>query len=214
MWDGLGFGKGAMVQGIAKQATGVRPYTSSNEVLCLRGGAATVTLGKLAVTPFFSWRGLDGSLSRADDGRMTVGTLGQTGLHRTRTEVANRDAVQQWVSGANVLYQRARFRTGLLTYYTRFDTAIEPQPLLRNRYAFRGDALWNSSFYYSHSWRGVYLFGEAAHNHGGGFAVMQGLIATLHHHLSLALHYRNYQRNYHSFFSQGLAAGKIGRAHV
>ncbi|MEC3881365.1 ComEA family DNA-binding protein [Parapedobacter sp. 10938] len=207
MWNGLGFGKGAMVQGIAKQATGLRPYTSSNEVLFLRGGAATVSLGKLAVTPFFSRRGFDGSLSQADDGRTTVGTLGQTGLHRTRTEVANRDAVQQWVSGANVLYQHRRFRAGLLTYYTRFDLPIEPQPLLRNRYAFSGDALWNSSFYYSHSWRGVYLFGEAAHNYGGGFAVMQGLIATLHHHLSLALHYRNYQRNYHSFFSQGLAAG-------
>src|SRR3546814_12847799 len=101
MWDGLGFGKGAMVQGIAKQATGVRPYTSSNEVLFLRGGAATATLGKLAVTPFFSWRGLDGALSRADDGRMTGGTLGQPGLHRTRTVVAIGHAVLQWGAGVN-----------------------------------------------------------------------------------------------------------------
>lgn len=207
MWNGLGFGKGAMVQGIAKQATGLRPYTSSNELLFLRGGAATVAFGKLAVTPFFSWRGLDGALSLGSDGRKSVSSLGQTGLHRTPTEVANRDAVHQWVSGANVLYQQTRFRAGLLTYYTRFDAAIEPQPLLRNQYAFRGDALWNSSFYYSHSWRGIYLFGEAAHSHGSGFAVMQGLVATLHHHLSLALHYRNYQRNYQSFFSQGLAVG-------
>lgn len=207
MWNGLGFGKGAIVQGIAKQPTGLRPYTSSNEVLFLRGGAATVILGKLSVTPFFSWRGLDGSLSQADDSSMTVNSLGQTGLHRTRTEVSNRHAVKQWVSGANVLYQQARFRMGLLTYHTRFDAPIEPQTLLRNQYSFRGDALWNSSVYYSHSWRGVYLFGEAAHSHGAGFAVMQGMVATLHHHLSLALHYRNYQRNYHSFFSQGLAVG-------
>ncbi|WP_449049966.1 hypothetical protein [Parapedobacter sp.] len=207
MWNGLGFGKGAVVQGIAKQPTGLRAYTSSNEALFLRGGAATVGLGKLTITPFFSRRGLDASLSEADDGRRKARSLGQTGLHRTPTEVANRHAVQQWVSGANVLYQHARLRAGVLTYYTRFDTYIEPQPLLRNRYAFRGDALWNSSAYYSHSWRGVYLFGEAALSHGGGLAFMQGLVATLHHHLSLALHYRNYQRNYHSFFGQGLAAG-------
>lgn len=207
LWNGLGFGKGAMVQGIAKQTTGLRPYTSSNELLFLRGGAATVALGKFEVTPFFSWRNLDGSLSVASDGRKSVSSLGQTGLHRTPAEVANRNAIQQWVSGANIWYQLARFRIGLLTYHTRFDTPIEPQPLLRNRYAFRGDALWNSSVYYSRSWQGVYLFGEAAHRHGGGFAVMQGLVATLHHHLSLALHYRNYQRNYYSFFSQGLAAG-------
>lgn len=207
IWNGLGFGKGAAVQGVAKQATGLRPYTSSNEVLFFRGGAATVALGKLAVTPFFSWRRLDGAISQADDDEPTTASLGQTGLHRTPTETANRSAVQQWVSGANIHYQHARLRVGMLTHYTRFDAAIEPQPLLRNRYAFRGNTLWNTSFYYNHSWRGVYLFGEAAHSHGSGFAVVQGLVATLHHHLSLALHYRNYQRDYHSLFSHGLAAG-------
>lgn len=207
IWNGLGFGKGAEVQGVAKQATGLRPYTSSNEVLFFRGGAATVALGKLAVTPFFSWRRLDGAISQVDNGQPTTASLGQTGLHRTPTEAANRGAVQQWVSGANIHYQHARLRVGMLTHYTRFDAAIEPQPLLRNRYAFRGDALWNTSLYYNHSWRGVYLFGEVAHSHGSGFAIAQGLVATLHHHLSLALHYRNYQRDYHSFSSQGLAAG-------
>lgn len=207
IWNGLGFGKGAAVQGVAKQATGLRPYTSSNEVLFFRGGAATVALGKLAVTPFFSSRRLDGAISQANDDGPTIASLGQTGLHRTPTEAANRSAVQQWVSGADIQYQHARLRVGILTHYTRFDAAIEPQPLLRNRYAFRGNTLWNTSFYYNHSWRGIYLFGEAAHSHGSGFAVVQGLVATLHHHLSLALHYRNYQRDYHSLFSQGLAAG-------
>ena len=207
MWNGLGFGKGAAAQGIAKQALGLRPYTSSNELLFLRGGAATLTFGQLSVTPFVSWRRLDGTVSDRDDGRTILSSLGQTGLHRTPTEAINRGAVQQWVSGANILYRHGRFRVGALTHYTRFDATIEPQPLLRNRYAFRGDAQLNSSIYYSHSWRGIYLFGEAAHHYGGGFAVTQGLVATLHHDLSLALHYRNYQRDYHSFFSQGLAAG-------
>lgn len=207
IWNGLGFGKGGSVQGIAKQATGLRPYTSSNEVLFFRGGAATVTLGKLAVTPFFSWRRLDGAISQVEDNPYVRGSLGQTGLHRTPTEAANRGAIQQWVSGANVHYQYVRSSVGVVTHYTRFDAAIEPQPLLRNQYAFRGDALWNTSLYYSHSWRGVYLLGEAAHSYRGGFAIAQGMIATLHHHLSLALHYRNYQRDYHSFFAQGLATG-------
>src|SRR5690606_24149646 len=89
IWNGLGFGKGGSVQGIAKQATGLRPYTSSNEVLFFRGGAATVALGKLAVTPFFSWRHLDGAISQADDDEPTTASLGQTGLHRTPTETAN-----------------------------------------------------------------------------------------------------------------------------
>ena len=207
MWTGLGFGRGGSIQGVAKQALGLRPYTSSNELSFLRGAAATVMFGPVAVTPFFSWRRLDGAVSVRDSAWVLTGSLGRTGLHRTPTEVANRRAIQQWVSGANVLYRRGRFHAGILAYHTRFDAAIEPQSLPRNRYAFRGDRQWNSSVYYSHSWRGVYLFGEAAYNHGRGFAVTQGVVAALHHDLSLALHYRNYQRNYHSFFGQGAGVG-------
>ena len=204
MWTGLGFGRGGTVQGVAKQALGLRPYTSSNELSFLRGGAATMILGRFAVTPFVSWRRLDGKVVNKEGIPTMTGAFGQTGLHRTPTEAANRGAVQQWVSGANVLYQNGRFRAGIMAYHTWFDAVIEPQPLLRNRFAFRGDKQWNSSAYYSHSWRGIYLFGEASHAHGHGFALTQGLVATLHHHLSVALHYRNYQFDYHTFFGQAV----------
>jgi len=207
MWGGLGFGKGAMVQGVAKQATGLRPYTSSNELSFLRGGAATVAFGRLSITPFLSWRPLDGSLSYAPDGVPVIASLGQTGLHRTPTEAANRSAISQQVYGTNVQYGHRRLRIGATAYHTRFSAMIQPQDLLRNRYAFRGNRLWNTSLYYQHSWRGVYLFGEVAHSLGTGFAIGSGLIASPHPHLSLALHYRDYQRDYHSFFNQGMAEG-------
>lgn len=207
MWNGLGFGKGSMIQGIAKQGMGLRPYTSSNEVLFLRGVAATVELRRLSLTPFFSWRRLDGGVSEDESGNATVGSIGRTGLHRTPTETANRNAVQQWLYGANLQYHYERLRVGTTAYHTRFDAVISPQDLLRNRYAFRGDELSVVSGYYDYSWRGIYLFGEAAQCVGSGFAWVNGAIAALHPHLSLALHYRDYQRDYHSFFSQGLAEG-------
>ncbi|MBK1441847.1 helix-hairpin-helix domain-containing protein [Parapedobacter sp. ISTM3] len=207
MWNGLGFGKGAMVQGMIKQATGLRPYTSSNEVLFLRGGAATVAFGRLLITPFFSQRSLDGSRTYTADGEPAVSAIGQTGLHRTPTEVANRGAVLQRVYGMNMQYEYRRFRLGAMAYRTHVDKPIQPQDVLRNQYAFRGRSLSNTSVYYNYSWRGVYLFGEAAHSLGSGFAFVNGLIASLHPHVSLALHYRNYQRDYHSFFNQGVAEG-------
>lgn len=206
MWSGLGFGKGSMIQGMAKQSTGLRPYTSSNEVSFLRGTAATIEIGQVSVTPFVSRRRLDGSLSQTD--RMQfVRAIQQTGLHRTPNEIANHRAVEQWVYGANVQYEHRRFRVGTTAYHTHFGVPIRPQELLRNQYAFHGSALWNTSLYYNYSFRGIYLYGEAAHRIGSGFAFTNGLIASLHPHLSLALHYRNYQRNYHSFFNQGIAEG-------
>src|SRR5690606_19530190 len=126
---------------------------------------------------------------------------------RTPNEIANHGAVEQWVYGTNVQYEHRRFRMGTTAYHTHFGVPIHPQELLRNRYAFRGSELWNTSLYYNYSFRGTYLYGEAAHSVGSGFAFTNGLITSLHPHLSLALHYRNYQRNYHSFFNQGVAEG-------
>lgn len=208
MWNGLGFGKSSMVQGMARQSTGLRPYTSSNEVPFLRGAAATIALGHFSVTPFVSKRRLDGSVSYTD-GRLSIGSIGQTGLHRTPNEIANRGAVAQWVYGTNAQYEYRRFRIGATAYHTDFGAIIQPQDLLRNQYAFQGTSLWNTSLYYNHSWQGIYLYGEAAHSIGSGFAFTNGMIASLHPHLSLALHYRNYHRDYHSFFNQGIAEGSV-----
>ncbi len=207
LWNGLGFGKGSMVQGIAKQATGLRPYTSANEVLFLRGAAATVAMGRFSITPFASWRRLDGGVTMTADDTEVVASIGQTGLHRTPGEVANRGAVQQAVYGINTQYRFGRLRVGTLAYHTRFDATVSPQPLLRNRYAFRGNALWNTSVHYDYSFKGIYVFGEGAHQVGGGYAFLNGALASLHPHLSLSLLHRDYRRDYHSFFSQGLAEG-------
>lgn len=206
MWNGMGFGKGSMIQGMARQPVGLRPYTSANEVSFLRGGATTLTLGHFSVIPFFSKRHLDGAVVYTD-GTASVSAINQTGLHRTPTEVANRRAVSQYVYGGHVQYEYRRLRVGATTYRTLFDAAIQPQHLLRNRYAFQGSDLWNVSLDYQYSLRGLYLYGEAAHSVGSGFAYATGVIASLHSQLSLALHYRNYQRNYHSFFNQGIAEG-------
>lgn len=210
MWSGLGFGKGAMLQNIAKQSTGLRPYTSSNEVLFLRGAATTVRLGNgMAFTPFVSWRKLDGAVQGGADSTSVSGSLGQTGLHRTPYEARNKSALQQWVYGLNLQYKNRWFRLGATAFQTKFDATIMPPPLLRNLYAFSGSSLWNTSVYYNAAIRNMYLFGEAAHNPGGGFAFIQGLMINLHHHLSLVLLHRNYQEDYHSFFNQAVAEGSV-----
>jgi len=208
MWSGLAFGKGPLIQNAAKQATGLRPYTSSNEVLFFRGAAATVAIGNnLSVTPFFSRRKLDGTMQHAIDSTFAAATLGQTGLHRTPHEAENKNALRQWVYGLNARYARRKFQIGAAMFRTVFDAPISPRPLLRNRYAFNGRSLWNASLHYSTSLRNAYFFGEAAHHHGGGFAWVNGAIVNLHHHLGLVLLHRNYQRDYHSFYGQAFAAG-------
>lgn len=207
MWNGLQFGKSVMPHHVAKQAAGLSPYTSSNEVLFLRGASATIGFGRVSVTPFVSLRRLDGSVQTAADSALVVGSLGQTGLHRTPNEVANRQALQQWVYGMNAQYRIRRLNVGATLFHTQFDGMISPQDVLRNQYAFRGNALTNANLYYHYGVRGFYLFGEAAHSLGSGFAFVNGAIGSLSHRLSLVLLHRDYQRDYHSFFNQGMAEG-------
>lgn len=207
MWNGLAFGKGTMLQSVARQSYGLRPYTSANEFLFLRGASATIELGRVSVTPFVSWRKLTGSVQTASDSALVVGALGQTGLHRTLNEAANRRALQQSVYGVNAQYQRRSLKVGATVFHTAFDGVIVPQPVLRNRYAFSGDGLTNASLYYNYGLRNFHFFGEAAHQWGHGFAFVNGVLASLTPQLSLMLLHRDYQVDYHSFFNQGLAEG-------
>ncbi len=47
LWSGLSFGKGSLLQNIPRQGVGVRPYTSTNEVLFLRGMAGTYRFNRI-----------------------------------------------------------------------------------------------------------------------------------------------------------------------
>lgn len=207
MWNGLAFGKGAMMQSVARQSHGLRPYTSANEFLFLRGAAATIDLGRIAVTPFVSYRRLTGSVQTASDSALVVGSLGQTGLHRTPTEAANRHALQQWVYGVNVAYQQRNLTLGGTLFRTSFSGDIVPQPLLRNRYAFSGSSLTNTSIYYNYGLRNFHFFGEGAYQLGRGFAYVNGVLAALTPQISLMMLHRGYQKDYHSFFNQAVAEG-------
>lgn len=207
LWTGLSFGKGALVQHVARQGLGLRPYTSTNEFLFFRGFAATYLMKNIAITPFFSYRKLTASSQGKENGRNIYGSLIESGLHRTPNEVANKNSLGQFVWGTNVQYQADGLTLGGSYYQTQFEGQLIPRPLLYNKYRFSGDYLQNTSVYYNYNLLNMYLFGELAHSIGSGIAYTNGLIATLSHELSLVLHQRSYQKDYHSFFNQALAEG-------
>jgi hypothetical protein len=76
---------------------------------------------------------------------------------------------------------------------------------LYERYKFNGHSLTNVGFYYNHTFRNTYFFGEGAHSISSGTAFLSGLMSSLSSQVSGVILYRNYAPNYHSFFNQGLA---------
>jgi len=202
LWAGAGFGKGANLSSIAKQDIGLRPYSSVNEALFMRGLSATFGLKKILFTPFYSGRRIDASRTESN---LEISSLQVSGLHRTKSEILNKNAAYQRVYGANVQYNNRDFNAGLTAYHTRFSKPFKASKSLYQLYNFKGADLSNIALNYSYNFKNSYFFGEAAHSLSSGFAFLNGLISSLAPRVSLVLLYRNYARNYHSFFNQALA---------
>jgi len=202
MWAGAGFGKGANLGSIARKDVGLRPYSSVNESFFLRGIAATFELRKFLITPFYSGRRIDAGIS---DSNFQISSLQFSGLHRTKTEIFNKNAVSQRVYGANMQYKDGDLNIGLTGFQTRFSIPFAEGNNLYQQYNFNGSALNNLSVHYSYTFKNSYVFGETAHSLNSGFAHMNGLISSLAPSVSLVIFYRNYERNYHSFFNQALS---------
>lgn len=209
IWQGFTSGKGALMHGIAKQGIGLRPHTSADEINFFRGIAATIRLGNLQVTPFVSFRQRDSDIRRDSVGNKTFSSLGQSGLHRTPNEVANRFELSQYTFGVNMESQRVTWKLGGTFYHNIFGGEWIPRPAMRNRFNFSGSTLSHTSMYYHFNFRNGYFFGEAAASYPGGIALLNGALLNLHHHVSIGLLHRYYQRDHHTLFGRPFAEGNV-----
>ncbi|MFD2163431.1 ComEA family DNA-binding protein [Paradesertivirga mongoliensis] len=206
MWSGLSFGKGAAVAAITKNNIGLRPYSSTNEVLFLRGVSATVNFRNWDFTPFVSIRNLDGRVDEVD-GAKSISSLNTTGFHRTGSEIETQKAIIQKVYGANLQFADGGWRLGLTAYQTMFGHPFDKNNSGYSIAGFASDKLTNLGAYYNYSWRNFYFFGEAAKSFGSGTAFLNGVLASISPKVSLIVFQRNYQKNYHSFFNQAVSEG-------
>lgn len=205
LWTGLGFGKGATISSVTKPDIGLRPHSSANEALFFRGLAFTADFRKISFSPFFSYKSSDAGLTDSIASDSEVTSFSQAGLHRTETEINNKDALKQLNYGLAIQYSSQNFNVGILGYQSLFNHAFKPSQVLYKKFEFSGTTLTNTGLYYNRNWRNVFFFGEVAHSLGSGFAYVNGLIASLSPQVSLVLLHRNYQRNYQSFYSSSIS---------
>ncbi|GIV38909.1 MAG: hypothetical protein KatS3mg033_0709 [Thermonema sp.] len=217
---GAGFriGKGAeTVQTIRRSSTGIRPFTSVLETGFFRGAAATYELlrldkGSIDLTAFASWQRQDANVQTLGDTldeqtETFISSIQTAGFHRTPTELAAKDAIDEQVGGANVTYKSkdSRLEVGLTGIYTRFGVPLKRTPTTYNQFEFNGQQNYNVGLHYSYNWQNFNFFGEAARSQSGGMGIISGVLGSLTPTLEMALLYRNYARDFHSFYGNALA---------
>ena len=206
LWSGFSFGKGPDVTSVAKKDLGLRRYSSTNEFSFFRGVSATIEIKKyLYFTPFLSLRKLDANQSIAIDGNNVQATLNQTGLHRTTTEIKNKNSLSQKIFGAALEYKTDNLTVGGVVYHTRFGDSFITQTAVYDWYSFTGKSLINIGINYNYSLKNLYLFGEVAKSINSGFASVNGALVSLSQMVSATALYRNYAKDYHNFYNQALA---------
>lgn len=208
LWSGYAFGKTADATNVKRSANTLRPYTSVDETRFLRGAAVDLGVGNFALTLFGSSKGVDGSIvtdSLLDEIEF-ASSINLTGFHRTNSEIARKDGLQENIGGANLRYTKRSLQLGIAGIYQGYDQPFIRDTLPYNQYDFRGKSTVGLSADYSWVFRNFNFFGEASYtSHSNSWANLHGVLFSLDSRVAMSMIYRNYQRGYHTFYNAGFA---------
>ncbi|MFZ1807856.1 MAG: helix-hairpin-helix domain-containing protein [Cyclobacteriaceae bacterium] len=203
---GFGVGKGAeSITTVRRSNIGFLPYTSLNESGYFRGMAVSVQpMKNLTLSGFASRNWVDGT-SSTDSTNLFLSSISSTGLHRTDNELLRRKTVLETNSGTIINYTYNSLEVGAILHHTNFNIPIIRSPTLYNQFYFQGSSNTNTSIYLNYAWKNIALFSEAAQTIDMGSAYVVGLLSSLTNHFDMAFLYRNYDRDYQSFYGNAFS---------
>lgn len=202
LWSGTSFGRGADVAGAAKKDMGLQPYFSAGEQNYFRGVSFEYKLFKnILLTSFISIKNSDASVSYLSNKTAVVSNISNSGLHRTESEIRNKGAIKETVTGTAAQYNSPFFRAGITAYRSAYSLPFITGNALYRSNNFKGSFRENYAFHYNYTFLNTYTFGEFAHSHPGGQAWIQGLISAITSSTSAVVVFRNYGIDHNSFYS-------------
>ena len=209
IWSGLAFGKSADILTVKRNARGLRPYASVDENLFLRGGGATIELGKIQFTAFGSHKKIDANVSYDDttsnfDG-YTITSFQQTGLHRTPSEVEDKNIIGETHLGGNLQFNTRKLRIGISGLHSNYDANVQRNLSYYNQFEFNDNTNTILGTDYNFLFRNFNLYGEVARSANGGTAQIHGALISLDPSVSLSVVYRNYGRDFQNNLSNAFS---------
>ncbi|HEX2617147.1 MAG TPA: hypothetical protein VHL57_06370, partial [Flavobacteriales bacterium] len=217
-WSGFGWaGKSAYTLNIKRNAPGLSPYASVNENLFLRGAGVTYAVTRnIDVTAFGSHKGYDGnvvsstssatdSTTSFQDPEVAFSSFQEDGFHRTTREVEKKDAITEDIVGGHLRYRRPGWSVGATAAHIKFGNTLARDLKPYNRFEFEGNSNTTMGIDWSVLYRNLTWFGEGARSANGGMAGITGVLLALDKRLSIAMLYRDYQRDFHGLYSLAFA---------
>ena len=201
-WQAMAFRKSAAVLNIKRQAAVLRPFNTANEFQFNRGAAITLGKKQWELSLFASVRKLTANLDfdSSVSQHPFITSLNSSGLHRTFSEQADKNAVQLSSFGGNIKYHWKQLQFGLngVQY-------VLNRPLIRSDqayhiFSFSGTRMMNMSVDFSYTWRNLHWFGEMAVHNQKALAGLSGLLLSVDSKIDFSIVYRNLDKRYQSLF--------------
>ncbi len=209
----FGIGKnGEAVITMRRANLGFMPYTSIYEAGYFRGAALSYSLGKnLTIHSMASLRGRDGSLQQDTLSNTAdyLSSFSYTGLHRTASELANRNAITESNVAGVLQFKKQSVDVGMIFHHTQFSTPLLRSPSAYNQFYFSGDANTNVGAYLNYNLSNYSFFSEFTQTINNGRAFVAGVLASLTPKLEVSLVYRKFDNNFYSFYSNAIAENSI-----
>ncbi|MBM3164398.1 MAG: hypothetical protein FJZ80_02950 [Bacteroidetes bacterium] len=215
-WSSYAFGKTAEIATVKRTAIPLRAYTSVDENRFLRGAAVDLGYKNFGLLLFTSSKRVDAAViaDSVYDDLEFISTLDLTGLHRTNREILKKNALRENIVGANLNFHKGLFRIGATGVYQGYDRPFLRDLKIYNQFDFRGQHHFNFATDYSFNYKNISLFGEVAKAFNdslsaisSGWAMIHGALISFDSRVSFGLVYRDYQRDYFSFYNAGFSEG-------
>ena len=199
-WQGFSMGKSAETTQIFRSQQGIRSYSSTDENQFFRGIAVQLNCRGFTFYPFLSHHKIDASIDTIN-GKACFGAFQTSGYHRTGSEIAGENLLEQLVAGGHASYSFGQWSFGATAVYTSFNAYMDRSDEPYNQFLPEGTNNLVAGFDWKGSVRKVFVFGEAAVSKNSGKALLTGVMMKPAPNAELSLIYRNINKTYFSFFA-------------
>jgi len=201
LWRSSEMGKGRhAVRPAIRSGSGIRPYGSTEENRFFRGLASTFKLTpSIALSAYVSSRQLDATpvFDNPHDGSVTpVKGLTYSGLHRTKREIDQKDAIRETFWGGTLAYDTDRIRAGIVSYQSTFNREILSGSEPYQRFRLSGDRVSIHGTYFTAQWGRSLFFSEFAITSRHVIGGVAGLMMQLPKHAESVVLVRHYPRDF------------------
>lgn len=173
---------------------GFKAYSSATEYGFMRGAAIEATYQNFRSGVFGSYQMIDATVDTLD--RPFLSSISATGLHRTKNEMARKNAVDELVVGGFFEARIGTFKVNFNGVFSKYEHEIVPSSNIYDLYNPAGKTFGNFSTGYMYQLSKVTIFGELAVSDAGALAQLHSVVFYPSESIGLSVLYRNYARDY------------------